>query len=63
MYPDVNATKVALAALDKFLNLKTDLSKVDAAAVQTKKTLESFGLIHNITEEKKKEEDALRWYI
>ena len=63
MYPDANATRVALSALGKFLNLTVDLFRVDAAADQTKKLLESFGLIRNIAEEKKKEEEALRWYI
>jgi uncharacterized protein (TIGR00162 family) len=63
MFPDANATRVALSALGKFLNLTVDLSRVDAAADQTKKLLESFGLIRNIAEEKKKEEEALRWYI
>jgi uncharacterized protein (TIGR00162 family) len=63
MYPDANATKVALTALDKYLKLTVDLSKVDAAAEQTKKMLEAFGLIRNIQEEKKKEEQQLRWFI
>jgi uncharacterized protein (TIGR00162 family) len=63
MYPDANATKVALVALGKFLSLQVDLSEVDAAADQTKKMLEAFGLIRNIQEEKKKEEEQLRWYI
>jgi predicted ATP-grasp superfamily ATP-dependent carboligase len=63
MYPDAIATRVALTALGKFLNLTVDLSQVDAAATQTKKMLESFGLIKNIQEEKKKEEESLRWYI
>ena len=63
MFPDANAARVALSALGKFLNLSVDLSRVDAAADQTKKVLESFGLIRNIQEEKKKEEEALRWYI
>jgi uncharacterized protein (TIGR00162 family) len=63
MYPDANATRVALTSLEKFLNLTVDLSQVDAAATQTKKMLESFGLIKNIQEEKKKEEESLRWYI
>ena len=61
--PDVTATKAALTALDKFLGQTTDQSKVETAAQETKKILESFGLIRNIQEEKKKEEEALRWYI
>jgi len=63
MYPDVNATKQVLKALGKYLNLQVDVSTVDAAADQTKKMLESFGLIRNIQEEKKKEEQQLRWFI
>jgi uncharacterized protein (TIGR00162 family) len=63
MYPDVNATRVTLTALNKFLNLSVDLSNVEIAAEQTKKMLESFGIMRNINEEKKKEEEALRWFI
>jgi uncharacterized protein len=63
MYPDAVATKTALAALNSYFGLNVDLSGVDASADQTKKLLESFGLIRNIAEEKKKEEQALRWFI
>jgi uncharacterized protein (TIGR00162 family) len=63
MYPDANATRYALAALGKYLDLEVDVSKLDAAAETTKKVLESFGLVRNIVEEKKKEEDQLRWFI
>lgn len=63
MVPDTNATKVALTALGTYLKLKIDLSQVEDASNQTKIILESFGLIRNIQEEKKKEEQALRWYI
>ncbi len=63
MYPDANATRYALTALSKYLNLNVDLSKLDATADQTKKMLESFGLIRNIAEEKKKEEQQIRWFI
>ncbi len=63
MYPDANATRIALTALGKYLNLSIDLSKLDATADQTKKILESFGLIRNIAEEKKKEEQQMRWFI
>jgi uncharacterized protein len=61
--PDAAATRVALLALGKYLGLTIDLSNVDTATSQTKKVLESFGLIKNIQDEKKKEEEALRWYI
>jgi uncharacterized protein len=62
-YPDVTATKAALTTLEKFLGLTIDQSGVETAALETKRLLESFGLIRNIQEEKKKEEEALRWYI
>lgn len=63
MVPDAKATKVALTALGTYMNLKIDLSQVETTTGQTKDLLESFGLIRNIQEEKKKEEQALRWYI
>jgi uncharacterized protein (TIGR00162 family) len=63
MYPDANATRYALTALSKYLNLNVDLSKLDVTADETKKALESFGLIKNIAEEKKKEEQQMRWFI
>ena len=63
MYPDANATRYALTTLGKYLNLNVDLSKVDTTADETKKALESFGLIKDIAEEKKKEEQQMRWFI
>ncbi len=63
MNPDATGAQVALAALAKHLNLTLDLSNVDATAVQAKKMLESFGLVRNIADEKKKEEEALRWFV
>ncbi|MCW4018926.1 MAG: PAC2 family protein [Candidatus Bathyarchaeota archaeon] len=63
MVPDAEATGVALGALGRFLGLPVDLSRVDVAVDETKRVLESFGLIHNLGEEKKKEDDALRWYV
>jgi proteasome assembly chaperone (PAC2) family protein len=63
MYPDANAARYALTALGKFLGLNVDLSRLDVSAGHIKKTLEVFGLIRNLTEEKKKEEQQLRWFI
>jgi uncharacterized protein (TIGR00162 family) len=63
MYPDANAARYALTTLGNYLNLNIDLSKLDVTADQTKKILESFGLIRNLVEEKKKEEQQLRWFI
>jgi predicted ATP-grasp superfamily ATP-dependent carboligase len=62
-YPDTNAARQALLVLNKFLNLSIDLSRSDTAAEEIKKVLESFGVIRNVTEEKKKEEQKFRWFI
>lgn len=62
-YPDANAARTILTMLNKHLNLTVDLSRLDAAAEETKKILESFGLLRVTTEEKKKEEQPFRWFI
>ncbi|MEM2954064.1 MAG: PAC2 family protein [Candidatus Bathyarchaeia archaeon] len=61
-YPDANAARYALSALNKFLNLNVDMSRLDLAAQQTTKILESFGWIRPASEEKKREEQ-LRWFV
>lgn len=61
-YPDAEAAQQALTALTEFLNLKTDLTKLDLAAEKTKKTLQSFGLVRQ-EQEKKKEESPFRWFV
>jgi hypothetical protein len=63
MFPDVNATRFAMTTLNKFLKIQVDLSGLENTATQTKELLEPFGLIRNITEEKKKEEQQMRWFI
>lgn len=62
-YPDVEATRAALSVLNRFLGMNVDLSKLDLAAEETKRILESFGLIRNVGEEKKREEQQFRWFI
>jgi uncharacterized protein (TIGR00162 family) len=62
-HPDANATRCVLTALSKFLNVDIDLSRVDTAAEDTKKMLESFGLFRDIGQEKKREEQRFRWFI
>jgi len=39
------------------------LSKLEESGSEIKKVLESFGMVRTITEEKKKEEEQLRWFI
>ena len=43
--------------------MNVDLSKLDVTAEETKRILDSLGLIRNIAEEKKKEEQQMRWFI
>ncbi len=63
MNPDVNAARYALITLGKYLNLSVDLAGLEASGDEIKTMLESFGIIRSITEEKKKEEQQLRWFI
>jgi uncharacterized protein (TIGR00162 family) len=62
-YPDEVAARTVLAPMSKFLNVSLDLSRLESATEETRKTLESFGLIRGYTQEKKKEEQPLRWFI
>jgi uncharacterized protein (TIGR00162 family) len=62
-YPDANGARQILTFLNKLLNLNVDLSKLDTAAEETKKILESFGMIRSGAQEKKKEEQPFRWFI
>jgi uncharacterized protein (TIGR00162 family) len=63
MNPDVNAARYALITLSKYLNLNVDLTNLEVSGEEIKNMLESFGIIRSITEEKKKEEQQLRWFI
>jgi proteasome assembly chaperone (PAC2) family protein len=63
MDPDVNAARSALTMLSKYLKLNVDLSRLEESGIEIKKVLESFGIVRTITEEKKKEEEQLRWFI
>ncbi len=61
-YPDTEAAKQALTALNKFLKLKINLTKLNIATEKTKKTLQAFGIIRQ-EQEKKKEESPFRWFV
>lgn len=63
MTPDVNAAEHAIIMLEKYLKFDVNLGGIDDSGEEIKKILESFGLIRSITEEKKKEEQKLRWFI
>lgn len=63
--PDTKAAHQALTALIRFLNLKVDLTNLEATAEETRKMLKSFGLITRRVkqEEKKREKSRFRWYV
>jgi len=63
MTPDVNASEHAIIMLEKYLKFDVNLGGIEDSCEEIKKILESFGLIRSITEEKKKEEQKLRWFI
>jgi uncharacterized protein (TIGR00162 family) len=63
MYPDSKAARYALSVLNKYLNLNVDFHDLNKTADKTKKLLEDFGIIRKITEEKKKEDQQMRWFI
>lgn len=63
MNPDVNAAKHALLTLFKFLNFEVNLANLEQTGDEIKQMLETFGLVRSISEEKKKEEQQLRWFI
>jgi uncharacterized protein (TIGR00162 family) len=62
VYPDANAARYALSALNKYLNLNVKLERLEVAAEKTAKILESFGWIRTVREEKKREEQ-FRWFV
>jgi hypothetical protein len=63
MFPDSKAARYALNVLNKYLNLKVDFKDLNKTADNTKKLLEDFGIIRKIAEEKKKEDQQMRWFI
>jgi uncharacterized protein len=63
MNPDTNAAQMAITTLSKYLDMQVDLSQIEATGAEIKSILEIFGLVRSISEEKKKEEQQLRWFI
>jgi len=61
-YPDASAARQVLTAVNKMLNLKVDMNRLDSAAETTREILESFGLVAQPAEEKRKEV-PYRWHI
>jgi len=63
LFPDGNATRCVLGVLGQFLGLEVDFGGLEVSVEETKRVLDSFGLIRSLSEEKKKEEQQMRWFI
>lgn len=61
--PDAEAAHQALKALSKFLNLKVNLTNLEASTEETRKILQSFGLISRRVKQEEKKEEQFRWYV
>lgn len=62
-YPDVQAAQAALKPLCEMLHLNVNLDKLNVAAEETRKILESFGLLESPLEERRKEESEYHWFV
>ncbi|MCW3981380.1 MAG: PAC2 family protein [Candidatus Bathyarchaeota archaeon] len=62
LYPDVVAAHKVLEVVSQMLNLRVDLSHLKDTAEVTHKLLESFGLLDQSKDERKKESE-FRWFI
>jgi len=56
LYPDATAARAVLKAVCGMLHLNVDLSRLEITAEATRRILESFGMITNITEKGVKED-------
>jgi len=61
-YPDASAAREALKAVNKMLHLNVDMDRLDSAAEATRGILESFGMVTQPVQEKRKEE-PYRWHV
>jgi len=62
-YPDARAAQVTLKPICEMLHLNINLERLDTAAEETRKILESFGLLESPLEERRKEESEPHWFI
>jgi uncharacterized protein (TIGR00162 family) len=56
LYADASAARELLQAVNKMLHLKAQMTRLDTAAETTREILKSFGMVTQLTEEKRKEE-------
>ena len=62
LYPDPDATRVVLKAINTILNLKVNLDDLNNAADETGELLKSFGIVSSSIEKKDQEAD-FHWFI
>jgi uncharacterized protein (TIGR00162 family) len=62
-YPDAKAARCALSALNKYLGLNVDPSRLDEAVEKTSKILESFGWVKPTAKEEEKKREEFRWFV
>jgi uncharacterized protein (TIGR00162 family) len=63
LYPDVEATREVLKAINTMLNLKINLENLSVAAEETGQILKSFGIVSPSSVEKKDRKEDFRWFI
>jgi len=63
LYPDAAAARVVLKAVCRTLNLKVDLSRLEATTEATRNILESLGMIAGTTEKRVKEDTQYRGLV
>jgi uncharacterized protein (TIGR00162 family) len=61
-YPDTAAARQVLNAISKMLHLTVDIDRIDSAAKTTRDILESFGLVSQ-PPEKKRREESYSWHV
>jgi proteasome assembly chaperone (PAC2) family protein len=63
LYPDVEATREVLKAINTMLNLKINVENLSVVAEETGQILKSFGIVSPSSVEKKDRKEDFRWFI
>ena len=63
LYPDAEATREVLKAINTMLNLKINVENLSGATEETGQILKSFGIVSPSSVEKKDRKEDFRWFI
>ncbi len=63
LYPDEEATREVLKAINTILRMKINLENISVAAEETGEILRSFGIVSPSSVEKKDRKEDFRWFI